>query len=237
MARSNLPSLDPDDPTVRDRHLLALPPGVDPEELEVLAVSRFGRATWEHETPEERPRSGVLPAVSAALGIRKVAPAMPCLKLGRRTSLVGPYQMNPSSAVALGLPAGSETGWLADCPRERGGPPFPGTGDREGLARAFPDGLPVREEERVVLWLIAAARRLGGAVRVNDSGAVLVPDPDSAVDLSLLTTRWPSAHEVLAHVRRAAPRAHLAGDGYAQPWSYDPHSNGVPQVDERLGRH
>ncbi|MCL2467252.1 MAG: hypothetical protein FWF02_05925 [Micrococcales bacterium] len=237
MARSNLPPLDPDDPTVRQRHLLALPPGIAADELEVLAVSRFGRASWDCETLEERPRTGVLPAVSAALGIRKVAPAMPRLRLGRFSALVGPYQMSPASAVALGLPAGSDTAWLADGPKERGGPPFPGTGDREGLARAFPTGLPVREEERIVLFLISAARRLGGAVRVNDSGAVLVPDPESAVDLSLLTTRWPSAQEVLAHVRRAAPRAHLAGDGYAQSWSFDPHTTGAGPADERQGRH
>ena len=233
----HLPPLDPDDPTVRTRHLLALPPNVVPDELEVLAVSRFGRASWEQEQPETQPRTGILPAVTAALGIRKVTPVMPRLRLGRRTALVGPYQLTTTSAVALGLPASSDTAWLAEGPKERGEPPFPGTGDREGLARAFPEGLPIREEERVVLWLIAAARRLGGAVRVNDSGVVLAPDPDGAVDLSLLTTRWPSAQEVLTHVRRAAPRARLAGDGYDHSWSFDPHTTGTARLTERQGRH
>lgn len=235
---ANLPPLDPDDPTVRTRHVLALPPNVVPDELEVLAVSRFGRASWDQETPEEKkPRTGILPAVTAALGIRKVAPVMARLRLGRRTALVGPYQLTTVSAVALGLPASSDTAWLAEGPRERGEPPFPGTGDREGLARAFPEGLPIREEERVVLWLIAAARRLGGAVRVNDTGVVLTPDPDGAVDLSLLTTRWPSAQEVLTQVRRAAPRARLAGDGYDHSWSFDPHTTGTARLTERQGRH
>ncbi|MDR3068062.1 MAG: hypothetical protein LBU50_00970 [Cellulomonas sp.] len=236
---TNLPLLDPDDPAVRTRHLLALPPNVLPDELEVLAVSRFGRASWEPETPDEKPRTGILPAVTAALGIRKVAPSMARLRLGRRTTLIGPYQLTTVSAVALGLPASSDTAWLAEGPRERGEPPFPGTGDREGLARAFPDGLPIREEERVVLWLIAAARRLGGAVRVNDSSVVLTPDPDGAVNLALLTTRQPSAQEVLAQVRRAAPRARLAGDGYDHSWSFDPRTTGTaqPVLTERQGRH
>ncbi len=235
----HLPPLDPDDPVVRTRHLLALPPNVVPDELEVLAVSRFGRASWEQETPEAKPRTGILPAVTAALGIRKVAPTMARLRLGRRTALVGPYRLTTTSAVALGLPASADTAWLAEGPRERGEPPFPGTGDREGLARAFPEGLPIREEERVVLWLIAAARRLGGAVRVNDSSVVLTPDPDGAVDLALLTTRWPSAQEVLAQVRKAAPRARLAGDGYDHSWSFDPLTTGTaqPALTERQGRH
>ncbi|MCL2090807.1 MAG: hypothetical protein FWH11_06230 [Micrococcales bacterium] len=236
---ANLPPLDPDDPDVRTRHLLALPPDVTPDELEVLAVSRFGRASWEQATPETQPRTGILPVVTAALGIRKVTPAMARLRLGRRTALVGPYQLTTISAVALGLPASSDTAWLAEGPRERGEPPFPGTGDREGLARAFPEGLPIREEERVVLWLIAAARRLSGAVRVNDSGVVLTPDPDGMVDLALLTARWPSAQEVLAQVRRAAPRARLAGDGYDHSWSFDPRTTGTaqPALTERQGRH
>ncbi len=236
---SALPPLDPDDPVVRTRHLLALPPNVLPDELEVLAVSRFGRASWEKDAPEEKPRTGILPAVTAALGIRKVTPAMARLRLGRRTALVGPYQLTTTSAVALGLPASADTAWLAEGPKERGEPPFPGTGDREGLARAFPEGLPIREEERVVLWLIAAARRLGGAVRVSDSSVVLTPDPDGAVDLALLTTRWPSAQEVLAQVRRAAPRARLAGDGYDHPWSFDPRTTGTaqPAPTRRQGRH
>ncbi|MCL2848515.1 MAG: hypothetical protein FWE61_00540 [Micrococcales bacterium] len=234
---AKLPPLDPDDPAVRTHHLLALPANVVPEELEVLAVSRFGRATWERQTPEDKPRTGVLPAVSAALGIGKVTVAMPRLRLGRRTTLVGPFALTRTSAVALGLPAALETAWVVDGPSERGDPPFPGTGDREGLARGFPAGLPVREEERAVLWLIAVARRLGGAVRVNDTGAVLAPDPEGAVDLTLLTTRWPSAQEVLAHVRRAAPRARLAGDGHDHSWSFDPHTTGAPGVLDDPGWH
>jgi len=219
--------LNPDDRKVREHHLLAVPPNVEPDELEVLAVSRFGRATWESEGSDgSRPRTGVLPAVTAALGIRRVEPAMPRLRLGRLSSLVGPYQLQPSGAVALGLPLSSDTVWLAQTLHERGEPPFSGGGDRDGMRRAFPEGLPIREEERVVRWMIDAARRLGGAVRVHDSGAVIAPDPSTAVDLTVMTTQWPSAQMVLARVRRVVPRAQMSGEVYDHPWSFDAHTTG-----------
>ena len=207
------PPLVVDDPVLAERHLLALPEGVEPEEIEVLAASRFRSVRWEDaRAPETPTRTGVLPAVTAAFGMRSVTrrTARPSrvLRLARLSSLAGPYSVGGHDALALGLPATTVMVWVLDAPRERGEKPWPG-GDRDGFKRAFPDGLPVREEERVLQWLVAAARRLGGAVRTQ-TGVVLTPDPDAATDLTVLTDRWLEPEQVLAVVQRIQPRAYLS---------------------------
>ncbi|MCC2315042.1 hypothetical protein [Cellulomonas xiejunii] len=207
------PPLVVDDPMLAGAHLLALPEGVEPEEIEVLAASRFRSVRWEDaRTPETPTRTGMLPAVTAAFGMRSVTrrTARPSrvLRLARLSSLAGPYSVGAQDALALGLPATTVMVWVLDAPRERGEKPWPG-GDRDGFKRAFPDGLPVREEERVLQWLVAAARRLGGAVRTQ-TGVVLTPDPDAATDLTVLTDRWLEPEQVLAVVQRVQPRAYLS---------------------------
>ncbi|MBT0993660.1 hypothetical protein KIN34_05095 [Cellulomonas sp. DKR-3] len=201
------------DPDLRRRHLLALPGGVEPDEVEVLAASRFLNARWEDpagDTPTQRSRP-----LTAAFGLRLGGtaaarePGARVLRLTRHSTLTGPYTVLPDDVVALGLPASTELVFDVVATRERGERPYPG-GDRNGLKRAFPDGMPVREEERVLLWLVAAARRLGGAVRTGEFGVVLVPDMESAIDLTVLTDRWVEPEEALAVVQRAAPRARLS---------------------------
>jgi len=197
------------DPGLRSRHLLALPEGVEPDEVEVLAASRFLNARWVEpagDTPTQRSRP-----LTAAFGLRVsgARPAARLLRLSRHSTLTGPYAVAPEDAVSLGLPASTVTVFDVACSRERGERPYPG-GDRHGLKRAFPEGLPVREEERVLLWLVAAARRLGGAVRTGETGVVLVPDMESAIDLTVFTDRWVEPAEALAMVQRVAPRARLS---------------------------
>lgn len=185
------PRLAVDDEGVRSRHLLALPAGPDADDLGVLAASRFPAARWE--------------SAGRLTGLR-------ALRLGRLSRLVGPYPLPDGGAVALGLPLTSTVAWTLDCPVERGDPPWPG-GDRNGLKRAFPDGMPVREEERAVQWLVAAARRLGGSLRIGRTGSVLTPDPGALVDLALFSDRWLEPDEALATVRRAVRRARPSGSG------------------------
>ncbi len=134
--------------------------------------------------------------------------------------------------MALGLPAAAVHAWVLHAPVERGEAPWPGAGDRDGLGRAFPAGLPVRDEGRVVSWMVAAARRLGGAVRVaaGESGAptVLVPDPAAAVDLTLWSDIWLEPAAALAVIRQAVPRARL---DVGTPWQGPPAGTGsVPVV-------
>lgn len=226
------PPLADDDPRLRTHHLLALPAGVEADELEVLALSRFPRATW-GEAEEPPTRTGILPAVTAALGLRVVPErvATPrALRLARLSALVGPYTWESGR---LGLPREAVTAWLVRAPRERGAAPW-SSGDRDGLGRAFPDGLPVREEDRVVTWAVAAARRLGGWLRTAH-GVLLAPDPGASVDLTVLAGHWLEPDQVLAVVRRVLPRAVLSEQAAAlgAPHTVDPD----PAVAAILARH
>jgi len=207
--KSALPPLPVHDPELRTRHLLALPEGIGADELEVLAVSRFPAAAWETLPGVPQQRTG------GARGNRNLGPSVGVLRVSRASTLTGPYSATPADAVSLGLPATTTTVYDARCPRDRGEPPYPG-GDRDGLKRAFPGAMPVREEERVLLWLVAVARRLGGAVRTGERGVVLRPDLDATIDLTVFTDRWLEPDEMLAVVQQVVPRARLAMDGV--PW-------------------
>lgn len=199
------------DPGLRRRHLLALPDGVAPDEVEVLAMSRFLRAHWEDQAEPSTQTRGILRPVTAAFGIRAVGSEAPVrmLRVSRHTTLAGPYRVERDDVVELGLPAATTRVFDVTCPRERGEKPYPG-GDRDGLKRAFPTGMPIREEERVLLWLVACARRLGGAVRTGDRGVVLTPDIESAIDLTVYTDTWVEPEGALALVQRAVPRARIS---------------------------
>ena len=203
-----LPRLPLSDPQLRARHLLALPDGVEVDEVETLAASRFAAARWEPagDVPSQRVRR----PMTAAFGIRVTpAPAAPVLRLSRHSTVTGPYGVTPDDLVALGLPSSTTQVYDVACPRERGERPWPG-GDRDGLNRAFPDGLPVREEMRVVQWLVDAARRLGGSVRIGGRGTILAPDTEGAIDLTVLTDHWVEPGDALTIVQRAVPRARLS---------------------------
>jgi hypothetical protein len=213
------PRLDASDPSVRAHHLLALPDDVAEDEVEVLAQSRFAGARWV-DAPEPAPTTrSIMRPVTAVLNLRSVAEAAPSrsLRIGRRSSLRGPYRVEPADAVALNLPPGTTLAYVVEAPRERGSKPYPG-GDRDGLKRAFPEGMPIQEEERVLVWLVAAARRLGGAVRTAEHGVVLVPDIDSAIDLVVYSDRWLEPSEALAVVRRVQPTAFLP-QVHARAWA------------------
>lgn len=173
-----------------DSHLLGLGHDGSPEDLLALASDRFSAAA-------------LLPGSDREPGR---------LRLSRHSELIGPYLVDAATRSAVGLPPTVHQAWCVRCPRERGARPWPGGGDRYGIARAFPDGLPVREEDRVVQWLVAAARRLGGVLVVAGSGATLSPEPESAVDLTVWSDRWVEPAALLTAVRRAAPSAHLSSD-------------------------
>jgi len=99
--------------------------------------------------------------------------------------------------------------WVAATLTERGEPPFPGAPDATGLARAFPEALPHREEGRVVNFLVAAARRLGGAVRFA-SGTVVCPQPDGALDLTVYSPIWLGPDQLAQTTRSVGPDLVLA---------------------------
>lgn len=204
------------DPAVPGRHVLVLPEGIDADEVEALAVSRFSVAGW-----DAPPDAG--PAPSWGRGSRAGTPPR-ALRLSRHSRLVGPYELGPGDAARLSVPASSATAFVVECPRERGERPYPGA-DREGINRAFPDGLPVRDEERVVRWLVAVARRVGGALRIGtEDGVVLIPDVQADLDLTVYADVWLEPRAALAVMQRVTPHARLAMDPV--PWAGPPPGTG-----------
>lgn len=206
-------------PQALEGHLLVLPGGVGPDEVEALAVSRFLAAGWDLAATAAR----VHPGGRWSRG----APSARVLRLSRHSRLVGPYAFDPSDAARLGLPTSCTTAYVVEAPRERGEPPYPG-GDRDGLGRAFPAGMPIRDEERVASWLVAAARRLGGTVRIAGSGAVLTPQADAVLDLTVYSDVWLAPPVALAVTKRVMPSAELAMDPV--PWAGPPAGTGVRAV-------
>lgn len=223
-----LPAVTAAAPVDRARHLLGLPAETLPDEVETLAASRFPGAHWD-----------VAPADVDLLAppTRWARPGEPgVLRLTASTVLVGPFAPAFSDGFGAGLPDGVAYVFDVTCARARGDAPYPGGGDRDGLGRAFPVGLPAGEEGVVVDWLVAAARRLSGAVRLDLGGVVspdvvVEPDPDANVDLTVYSDVWlePSAAETL--LRAVEHDAYLATDGVA--WdgptgtSYDPVALGI----------
>ncbi|MBO1752915.1 hypothetical protein J4G33_13965 [Actinotalea sp. BY-33] len=222
-----LPALDPTSTDVTGRHVLVLPEDVGADEVETLAASRFPRAVWETTSGVTPPR----PA-GGARGLRQTVAPPGALRLSRHSVLQGPFTLDRPATSALGVPASAALAYVMHAPVERGTPPWPGGGDRDGLGRAFPAGLPVRDEERVVRWLVDVARRLGGAVRVapaaDQAPAVLVPDPSAAVDLTVWTDIWLEPDAALTVMRQAVPRAYLnLPDGR---WNGPPQGTGLQAV-------
>ncbi|MFF3063956.1 hypothetical protein ACFVQ3_05300 [Oerskovia sp. NPDC057915] len=192
------------------RHLLALPGDVEVDEVETLAVSRFAGARWDVAP------SGTDPLTPAPRTARPGEPGV--LRTSRHTTLTGPYSPWSADGVNPGLPPGTEQVFDVVCPRDRGAVPIPGGGDRDGVGRAFPAGLPTREEERVISWLVEVARRLGGSIRVDTADAaspvvVLTPDPGVAVNMSVFSDVWLDPQAAVAVVGAVHPRVVLATEG------------------------
>ena len=203
------------------RHLLGVGDDVDPSEVETLALSRFPAARWEVPPTEERTPDGA-----------RLVPGI--LRLSRHTVVSGPYAPTVEDGTALGFDHTVAMVFDVLCPRERGPAPFRGGGDRDGLSRIFADGLPVREEWRVALWLVAVGRRLGGAVRLEVGGGVfsaVTPDPAVAVDVTVFSDVWLDPEAALAVCRTADRRVELATTGVA--WEGPPATTGtVPALED-----
>lgn len=222
-----LPPFEPDAADVLTRHLLVLPADAGADEVETLAQSRFARAVWEVEPSATPPRP-----TGGARALRITTPPPGVLRLSRLSTLVGPFLLDRGMTTSLGLPSSAGQAYVLHAPVERGAPPWPGGGDRDGLARAFGQGLPVRDEERVVRWLVDVARRLGGAVRVapvaGGTPTLLIPDPGAAVDLTVWTDIWLEPEATLTVMRRALPRAQL--NLPSMDWSGPPPGTGSRPV-------
>jgi hypothetical protein len=116
------------------------------------------------------------------------------LRLTARAALTGPWRIPADSARGLGLP------------------------DRDLDLFALDPRL---ADPLVLGWMTAAARRAGGGVLSADRRQAIVPDPASAVDLTLWSGTAVPSGELVAAVRsvlagaRMRPVEQLSGGGYA----------------------
>jgi hypothetical protein len=139
---------------------------------------------------------------------------------GRYSRLTGPYELSMEDAVDAGVPMPWSVCYCLEAPIEREDPPPPEMDDRDGFAFAFPDGLPWRDEGRVLHLLVSVARRVHGAVRVAGSLQVILPDPGRAVDYVIHSPTWLEPEVLLGVVRRELPSARLEIEG--KPWNGPP---------------
>ncbi|MDO4790894.1 MAG: hypothetical protein Q3999_00205 [Buchananella hordeovulneris] len=161
--------------------LLALAEDVDAEEIEALAVSLDPEAGW-------------------------LMPGM--LHLTGEASLTGPWQVDTATRMALDLPAWTAQAYLLRCRAQRGGPLPVHLYGVDPLMDLFPSAVPAGTELVALNMLRRMARRLAGAVRVADAAdrpgaGVFVPDPDSAVNMTVYAPIWlddPAAMAVLDSV-------------------------------------
>ncbi len=189
-------------------HLLALADDVEAEEVEALAVSWFEDAGW----------------------------AGPhALALTAEAVLTGPWLVDGVVRRALRLPAECVQVFLLRCPVLRSGPVGPELTRYDPILAAFADGVPYGIEDEALRFLVAAARRLAGAVRVAGSGAVVTPDPESDVNLTLFSPVWLEPDALVAVLAPALPGVRLAMDlGDFTPSTAGPPTDapGAEELDE-----
>ncbi|MGC5627610.1 hypothetical protein ACPYO6_05105 [Georgenia sp. Z1344] len=94
--------------------------------------------------------------------------------------LTGPWEVTPELAAELDLPGACA--FVLRVRPDRGDPTPPELRGLSPLDDAFPDGSPQGDELAALENVHALARRLGGAIRVTGTGAVVVPDPASVID-------------------------------------------------------
>ena len=159
----------------RSHHLFLVSDAVDPAELEALAISMWDEAGW-------------------------IAPGR--LRLSSDAELEGPWTLDQPTRAALGTPASLSNAWVLRCPQAHARQQSNGVmGEWD---KAFPDGVPTGLEYRVLEALRRMARRLAGGLRIAGSGYVMVPDADSAVNLTVYSPRWINPEDLLSAMRERA---------------------------------
>ena len=156
-------------------HLFLVSEAVDPAELEALAISMWDDASW-------------------------IAPGR--LRLSSEAELEGPWSLDQPTRAELGTPSMLTNAWILRCPASRAqDKPSAVMGE---WAKAFPEGMPIGLEYLVLEALNRMARRLAGGMRIAGSGYVMVPDADSAVNLTVYSPRWINPEDLLAAMRERA---------------------------------
>jgi len=190
-------------------HLLALPRsrGVARPGIEALATAWFPEAGWVSEPssgPAERPMAGARFRGVVPDDVRRPG----VLRLTEGVEVVGPFVVAAPQSLALDLASSVAELWavrVAHRSRDR----LPAeVDDRDGLARVFAAGLPDDVELRVLRWMVAAARKVGGTLFV-DGAVPLAPEPAAAVDLTLYSAQALTPDAALGSLQTVVPGARV----------------------------
>lgn len=170
-------------------HLLVLDSSCTSEQVAALARSRYPDGSWTRQDE---------------------------LTLEESVVLTGPWPLDHNLRSIMDLPAWSAQAWVCLVPHERAGPLPPGLAGTDPILDAYPHAIPHGVELYTLRFLHAVARRLAGAVHLAGTGVILIPDPGSAVDL---TVYGPSLFSV-ATLAAVTGRADAISDGVAATsWS------------------
>ncbi|MBO0898452.1 hypothetical protein J1G42_00555 [Cellulomonas sp. zg-ZUI222] len=187
-------------------HVLAVPRGTD---LLPLARAWFPSALWAREPVSAAQAAAARPMTGARFRGIAVAPVRTAgaLSLDGSVEVVGPYPVDAAEARALTLPPQDSD--LYALPAS----PVPGA--------TLPPDL-------VTGWATAVARRTAGGILPAARDRTVVPDPASAVDLTLWSAVPLSTADVLPLVRPALAGSRLtppapggAGEGFALTATYE----------------
>ena len=162
-------------------HLLVVGDDVLPEEIDILAAQIWPQSN----------RSG--------LGL---------LELTSGAYLTGPWHLTPEAIVKLGLPLYLEFAYIISVPALRGKPVPQELWGRDPLWDAFREGGPEGLELEVLNGTRRMARRLAGALRFS-TGPIIVPDPDSAVEMRVFSEVWLEPAACLQISQQVFPQAKL----------------------------
>nr|NLD41087.1 hypothetical protein [Actinomycetales bacterium] len=151
-------------------HLLVLDSTCSPADLAALARSRYPGATWLADD---------------------------ILQLEEEVTLTGPWPLDDEVRRTLDLPGWATQAWLCFCQQDRSGPLPLALEGTDPVLDAYPEAVPTGRELDTLRFLQAVARRLGGGVHLAGTAVVLLPDPQSAVDLTVYGQEYVVAEEFL----------------------------------------
>ncbi|MBO9554514.1 hypothetical protein [Cellulomonas sp.] len=180
-----------------DRHVLVVPRGTD---VLALATAWFPDAQWSRAPVQAGVGGRMTGARFRGMAAQPAAGAAGVLRIDASAALEGPVPLGPDAARELGQ---QDVVAYALVPAD---PMVPLTGAALDL---------------VTGWLVASARRVGGAILPADRSRVVVPDPAAAVDLTLWSAVPMSAHEAVPLVRPALHGARI-GTGDVPSQGYAP---------------
>ncbi|GIG23488.1 hypothetical protein Cch01nite_42120 [Cellulomonas chitinilytica] len=179
--------------------MLVVPRGTD---VLALAAAWFPGAAWSIPPVQAGASGRMTGARFRGMAAQPATGSAGLLQLDATMTLHGPIALDADAARELGL-----------APRDV---------DAYALASADPAvRLQGAAMDLVTGWLVAAARRSGGAIVPADRARLVQPDPSAAVDLTLWSAVPMSAHEAVPLVRPALHGARI-GAGEVPSQAYAP---------------